>query len=73
MAGAAWKTIESAPKNGRAVLLYARCKTNPDHTFAPIVGFWNKQLTLWKVAPECLNRGEELIPSHWMEIPELPE
>ena len=72
MASAAWKTIDSAPKDGTKVLLLARCKTIPDDTPAPVVGFWNKHVMQWKVASEYLSQADELIPSHWMEIPELP-
>ena len=50
MASAAWKTIDSAPKDGTKVLLLARCKTIPDDTPAPVVGFWNKHVMQWKVA-----------------------
>jgi hypothetical protein len=73
MASAAWKKIESAPKDGSKVLLYARCKTDPNDKPAPVVGFWNKDVMQWKVASEYLSQADELLPSHWMEIPKLPE
>ena len=70
-----WKPIEDAPKDGRLVLLWARLKTPPeerDDIGYPIVGFWLRNIG-WKVAPELLNRDEELIPTYWTEIPEPPE
>jgi hypothetical protein len=70
-----WKPIEDAPKDGRSVLLWARLKTPPeerDDIGYPIVGFWLRNIG-WKVAPELLNRDEELIPTYWTEIPEPPE
>ena len=72
MTDANWKTMESAPKDGTTVLLYARCKTYPDDKPAPVVGFWNKSVMQWKVASEYLSQADELIPSHWMEIPRIP-
>ena len=69
-----WKPIGSAPKIGTRVLLWARCKSiPPDDDYSPIVGFWHKSIERWKVAPEHLNREEELVPSHWAEIPEPPK
>lgn len=41
-------------------------------TRSPIVGFWHKDIGRWKVAPEHLS-GEELIPTYWMKIPEVPQ
>jgi Protein of unknown function (DUF551) len=67
-----WKTIDSAPRDGTSVLLYARCKIYRDENPTPVVGFWNKAIDQWKVAPEYLNQEEELLPSHWMEIPAAP-
>jgi hypothetical protein len=72
MASAVWKMIESAPRDRTKVLLYARCKTIPDDKPAPIVGLWNKDVMRWKVASEYLCQADELHPSHWIEIPELP-
>ena len=69
-----WKPIGSAPKTGTRVLLWARCKSiPPDDDYSPIVGFWHKSIERRKVAPEHLNREEELVPSHWVEIPEPPK
>jgi hypothetical protein len=70
-----WKTIENAPKDGRPVLLWARFKTQPAEKEVqsyPVVGFWHKSIGRWKVFPEDLNRGEELIPTYWVELPKAP-
>jgi hypothetical protein len=69
-----WKPIEDAPRNERPVLLWARLKNSPPtgQDFHPIVGFWHRFVQQWKVSPEHLNEGEELIPSYWMELPNSP-
>jgi hypothetical protein len=57
------------------VLLWARFKTAPaekDAQTYPVVGFWHKSIGQWKVFPEDLNRGEELIPTYWAELPKAP-
>jgi hypothetical protein len=67
----AWKPIASAPKDGRKLLLFARLKSDPHHEYGPVVGYWlSEQVEQWK--PHLLDRGDELIPTWWLEIPELP-
>jgi len=39
---------------------------------AAVVGFWHREIERWKVAPEYLNREEDLHPFHWMELPKPP-
>ena len=70
-----WKPIETAPRNGTPVLLWARLRSNPpspDDCY-PIVGFWHASVERWKVSPEHLNREEDLIASHWVALPEPPK
>ncbi len=69
-----WKPIESAPKNGTPVLLWARLKGSPpgDNDFYAIVGFWHRSVERWKVSPEHLNREEDLIALFWATLPESP-
>ena len=69
-----WKPIDSAPKNGTPVLLWARLKSSPpsDDDLYPIVGFWHASVQRWKVSPEHLNREEDLIASCWIPLPEPP-
>jgi hypothetical protein len=67
-----WKLMKDAPRNGRPVLLWARLKSVPadrDSVSYPIVGFWLRNFR-WKVAPEILNRDEELLATYWTELPE---
>jgi hypothetical protein len=62
MANANWKTMDTAPRNGTKVLLWATLKTAPaGDEHHPVVGFWHKSIKKWKVAPEHLS-GDELIP-----------
>ena len=69
-----WKPIAIAPKTGTRVLLWARCKSIPrDGVYSPIVGYWDRSIEQWKVAPEHLNREEELVPSHWLEFSKPPK
>lgn len=70
-----WKPIDTAPKDGTAVLLWARLSTyppEPDNYFR-IVGFWHRAIARWKVAPEHLNAQEELIATHWAPLPQPPQ
>jgi hypothetical protein len=69
-----WKPIESAPRDGSSVLLWARLTSVPpesnDHV--PIVGAWDKSIHRWKVAPELLNKAEVLDAKFWTELPNSP-
>lgn len=69
-----WNPINTAPRNGRPLLLWARFKSSPpgEATFYPVVGFWHRSIDRWKVAPEDLNGSEELIATHWAALPEPP-
>jgi hypothetical protein len=69
-----WRPIDEAPKDGSAVLLWARLKSHPTSSddYHPIVGFWHRAIHRWKVSPEQLNRDEDLIASFWASLPEPP-
>jgi hypothetical protein len=67
-----WKPMGSAPKDGSKVLLWARLKTVPDDKPGPVVGYWHRSIERWKIAPDHLGRGEELVPSYWTEVPKAP-
>jgi hypothetical protein len=67
-----WKSIDSAAKDGKPVLLFARFKTIPDDVPGPIIGYWHKAIERWKVWPDHLERADELIPTHWTELPAPP-
>src|SRR5262249_52067697 len=59
-------------RDGKPKLLFARFKTIPDDVPGPVVGLWHKAIERWKVRPDYLDKGDEMLPTHWMEIPELP-
>jgi hypothetical protein len=68
-----WKPIDSAPKDGTNVLLWARLKIAPPGLGSepgPVVGFWHDAFAKWHMAPEYLR--DELIPTHWTELPNPP-
>jgi hypothetical protein len=68
-----WKPIETAPKDGTVVLLWARLSKPPSpNDFHRIVGFWHRSIHQWKVSPEHLNGEEVLIASYWAPLPEPP-
>lgn len=66
-----WEPERTAPKDGRAVLLWARLSSHPPepNSHFPIVGFWHQTIMCWKVAPECLNPQEGLIATHRAQLP----
>lgn len=64
-----WKPIESAPKDGQAVLLWA------EYLRWPCAYFWNDELGAWDA---CMGRsvwseGDHYGPSHWHAMPEPPK
>ncbi len=63
-----WKPIASAPRDEKPKLLFARFKTIPDDKLGPVVGRWHKAIERWKVVPDHMDNGDELIPTHWAEI-----
>jgi len=71
MASANWKPMDSAPKDGTKVLLIVRLNI-PGEEPGPVVGHWLKAVEEWRVSPDFLDEGTELIPSCWMEIPQFP-
>ncbi len=75
MAGAAWKAMESAPKDGTKVLLWATLKTPaPYDPPGPVVGRWVKPpVAQWRPAPDLLDKGIELIAFYWTELPDPPQ
>ena len=66
-----WKTIDSAPKDGDAVLLGWG---DGDHI--PCVGYWSEMRKMW-IADRYHQWGgmramRQQQPSHWMQLKPLP-
>ena len=57
-----WKPIETAPKDGRRVLLWR--DGNPLGEW-PFMGFWNDY---WVIYID----GQTIDPTHWMPLPDPP-
>lgn len=75
---AAWLPIESAPKDGTPVLLFARLAglniaTNSPYSPTIHVGAYRTDLSLWTGSSYCDQREIEIEPTHWMPRPEFPE
>jgi hypothetical protein len=70
-----WQPIETAPRDGTPLLLWARLKSKPPtgDDFHPIVEFWHRSIDRWKVTPEDLNSEDDLIATYWIAIPEPPK
>lgn len=68
---AGWQPIETAPKDGTPVMLFAR------HVRATasirIVGWWNPVIKCWIDSVFSPNVPQRIIPSHWMPLPAAPE
>ncbi len=67
-----WKPIESAPKDGTKILLYY-----PDEENAITSGWWEEDRKIWNpiALPYhgcgcCGENNSE--PTHWMELPNIP-
>ena len=63
-----WQTIDTAPKDGTAVLVFADGKITTayyEDIYAP--GTWELC-----VPSEGYRDSDEVNPTHWMELPEAP-
>jgi hypothetical protein len=66
-----WKPIESAPKDGSAVLL-TTTETESDYAICRL-GYWttyNKIGDWYSVSDDC---KVGITPTHWMALPEPPD
>lgn len=61
---AAWKSIESAPKDGTPVLIYRPTAKLPEDRIR--VDWFNREVGAWWHCPA--NRQ----PTHWMDLPDPP-
>jgi len=65
----AWQPIETAPKDGTPLILFARAKHAT--AGAPVVGWWIPDLG-WIESAFSPNHPVGIVPSHWMPRPEFP-
>lgn len=66
-----WKPIETAPKNGQAILV---CVAGPQNYYPDKV-WWDtarEQWTIW-VTNNNVRVVLGMEPTHWMELPAAPE
>ncbi len=65
-----WQPIESAPKDGRQMLLFVPWKLNlPDIE----VGAWSMYAHSWLIPDRQCGGDVECEPTHWMPIPDAPK
>jgi hypothetical protein len=68
-----WQPIESAPRDGRAVLLWA-----PEWRDYPAIGTWHEKVGAWDSDAGTMEDGPSFSPdalggpSHWMPLPPAP-
>jgi hypothetical protein len=71
-----WRPIDTAPKDGTAILACAVYPDFPRH-YVPIYAVWGtyhpnaKGKVCWRTASICGNKLEGL--THWMPLPERPK
>jgi hypothetical protein len=67
-----WQPIETAPMDGRPVLLWARLRAHPPEpgSFFEVVGYYNRAsgVERWKTR----ETDEDLEAIHWAPIPKPP-
>lgn len=66
-----WQPIETAPKDGKALLLYVQA---PSGYGLMRIGEWegdDEGEGVWSISPYCLWRGYEI--THWAPLPEPPK
>ena len=71
-----WKPIETAPKDGRYVLLFCPeafrtgyDRTVPEREWGMIVGMWDDDADAWESIDDCYYPEGV---SHWMPLPSPP-
>jgi hypothetical protein len=65
----AWQPIETAPKDGTPLILFARAKHAT--ASAPVIGWWLPDMG-WIESAYTPNHPVGIVPSHWMPRPEFP-
>jgi hypothetical protein len=65
----AWQPIETAPKDGTPLILFARAKHAT--ASAPVIGWWLPDMG-WIESAYAPNHPVGIVPSHWMPRPKFP-
>ena len=73
----AWRPIETAPKDGTPVRLYAAALVHEDfNPSGSVEGYWQDDEgwvgALWDGCQDCWN-ATTIRPSHWQPLPAPPE
>lgn len=66
-----WQPIETAPKDGNAVLAWCRIENGGPGEFASVV-FWNASTEGWRIPGYVYNSSVPVVPRLWAEI-ETPD
>ena len=62
-----WEPIETAPKDGTAILVCGRYPHYRKELAIIRIQWWDTQTDKWA------NVSDPIIPTHWMPLPDLPE
>ena len=65
-----WQPIESAPKDGTPLILFARSKKAT--ASVPVIGWFNPEQDDWIELAFAPNMPVGIVPSHWMPRPDFP-
>lgn len=65
-----WQPIETAPKDGTPLILFARCVHAT--ASAPVIGWWLPDRG-WIEAAYSPNKPQGIVPSYWMHRPAFPK
>lgn len=68
---AEWSRIESAPKDGRDVLLWFEKEDLGKYDADLIIGHWNEEIKSWTWQMRAY-RGYSAAPRYWMPLPKPP-
>jgi hypothetical protein len=63
-----WQPIETAPRDGRRVLL---CRAKHPEPWSAHTGYWHKSREIW--SPMGMYPERNPNPTHWMPLPEPPK
>ena len=67
-----WHPIETAPKDGRRLLMFSEDEDYEDCDLTPQIGLWRdgQWLIAWDFTP--MDGDVFKLPTHWMPLPEPP-